>query len=122
ELFHDFGQQALKEAAVHDVYGHGGGNENKAHPVGHIAVVGQIADQEAQQQENHNDRDNRAQRRGGDVLREGDAEVVEEHGGHADAGGHTLVLREAGDKHAHGNQRRAQQEEGQQRAVGGGQI
>ena len=58
----------------------------------------------------------------GDVLREGDAEVVEEHGSHADAGGHALVLREAGDKHAHGNQRRAQQEEGQQRAVGGGQI
>ena len=64
----------------------------------------------------------RADGGGGNILRQRYAEIVQQDGGHADAGGKALVLAQGRNKEAESNERRAHQEERDQRTVGGGQV
>ena len=83
---------------------------------------GQIAHHGTHRQNEHQQGGQRPHRGGGDILGEADAVVVQQNDRDAQAGGQPLVVGQRGEKDPHGDQGRAQQEKGQDGAVGGKQI
>lgn len=122
QLPHDVWQESFKGLRVHKARDADGGQQHKGDGVGQILVPGQIPDQRTQGQHQDAQGDHRAGGRGGDILREAHAVIVEQDHGDPDSGRQALVIGQGGDKYAQRHQGRAHDEDGHQGPVGGGQV
>ncbi len=108
--------------AVQEVSACHQGNHRQAGPVCQVVVSGQVAYDKAQDDDKNGYGDQGAHGGGGHHLGQADGKIIDQNRRDAESRGHALIFRQRGNKHAHGQQRRAQQEEGKHGAVGGRQV